>query len=320
MRTLEPVTVDEARAAKARIAGAAIRTPLVRLHTDAVPGELHLKLETLQPIGSFKVRGAANAVGAADAALLRDGVYTASAGNMAQGIGWAARARGIPFSVVVPDSAPQTKLDAITRLGGRIVKVPYAEWWQTFVEHGRAGMTGLFVHPVADRMVMAGNATIALEILEDLPDVDTVYIPFGGGGLSCGIAAVLHALRPGIRVIPCEVDTAAPLAASQRAGRAMAVERKPSFVDGIGGGSVLDEMWPLAQALLDTAAVVSVEQIGAAIKVLAERVRVVAEGAGAASVAAVLDGRRTGGKAVCVVSGGNIDSAVLAGMLRPAPA
>jgi threonine dehydratase len=252
---------------------------------------------------------------AAPEALAR-GVYTASAGNMAQGVAWNARKLGIPCTVVVPDHAPQAKLSAIERLGGRIVKVPVDRWWQVLVEHHYPGIEGLFIHPVADRAVIAGNGTIGLEILEDLPDTETVLVPWGGGGLSCGIASALAGLRSPAKVIACEVETAAPLAASLAADRPVAVDYAPSFVDGIGARSLLPEMWPLARALIRGSVVCSLDEIAGAVRTLAERARVVAEGAGAAPVAAALSGRAGSGRLVCVVSGGNIDADRLAAILR----
>jgi len=312
---LEPVTVEAAREARARIAGGALRTPLVRLNADA-PADVYLKLECLQPIGSFKVRGAGNALKSAPPEALARGVYTASAGNMAQGVAFWARRLGVPCTALVPENAPETKLQAIARLGARSVKLPYAEWWRTLVEHGHPGQEGFFVHPVSDPAVMAGNATIALEIAEDLPEVDTVLVPYGGGGLSCGIAAVLRGLRTQARVYACEVETAAPLVAALRAGEPTAIEHTPSFADGIGGRSVLAEMWPLARTLLAGSRVMSVAEIAAAVRLLIERNRVVAEGAGAAPVAAALQGVEGARAMVCVVSGGNIDSARLVRILQ----
>jgi threonine dehydratase len=293
-----------------------VRTPLLRLSVDS-PAEIFLKLETLQPIGSFKLRGAGNAMARAGAEKLSGGVYTASAGNMAQGVAWNARRLGVPCTVIVPEHAPQSKLAAIERLGGRIVKVPFERWWQVLVDHHYPGIEGLFIHPVADPAVIAGNGTIGLEILEDLPDADTVLVPFGGGGLSCGIACAVRSLRPSARVFACEVETAAPLSASLAAGRPVAVDYEPSFVDGIGGRSVLPEMWPLASSVLSGSIVVSLAEIAGAIALLAGRARVVAEGAGAASVAAALRPvREFRGKVVCVVSGGNIDPEKLSVILR----
>lgn len=308
-------SLDDVRAARERIRGAAVRTPLVRLNADA-PAEVYLKLENLQPIGSFKLRGATNALRLADPATLAEGVYTASAGNMAQGVAWSARQLGVTATAVVPDHAPATKLAAIERLGGRTVKVPFDRWWQVLREHRYPELPGLFVHSVSDPAVMAGNGTIALEILEDLPDVDTVLVPFGGGGLSCGIAAALRELRPGVQVWACEVATAAPLAASLAAGEPREIDYLPSFVDGIGGKSVLAEMWPLVRRLLAGSRVVPLDEVAAAVRLLAERNRVVAEGAGATAVAAALAGAGAGGKVVCVVSGGNIDTGKLAALLE----
>jgi len=253
---------------------------------------------------------------AAPEALAR-GVYTASAGNMAQGVAWNARRLGIPCTVVVPDHAPRAKLDAVERLGGRVVKVPMERWWEVLAEHHYPGIEGLFIHPVADRAIIAGNGTIGLEILEDLPDVDAVLVPWGGGGLCCGIASAVRALRPSAQVFACEVETAAPLSASLAAGRPVTIDYTPSFVDGIGARGLLPEMWPLATALLAGSFVVSLSEVTAAVRLLVERARVVAEGAGAVPVAAALAGRAGTGKVVCVVSGGNIDrerlGAILAG-------
>ena len=309
MQAREPVPLDDIQAARDLLRGIVNRTPLVRLNVDDAPGEIYLKLENLQPIGSFKLRGAATAMGLATPAQLARGVYTASAGNMAQGVAWSARRLGIPCTVVVPEHAPANKLAAIERLGGRIVKVPFDVWWQVIVDHQYAGVDGLFIHPVSDPAVMAGNGTIGLEILDDLPDVDTVVIPYGGGGLSCGIASALRVRKPAVTIFACEVETAAPLAASLAAGAPQSVNYVPSFIDGIGGKSVLAEMWPLAQQLLDGSLVMSVAEIAAAVRTLAERNRVIAEGAGATAVAAAIAGKAGSGKIVCIVSGGNIDVA-----------
>jgi threonine dehydratase len=312
---LEPVDLATIEAARDRISGAAIRTPLVRMNVDDTPAEIFLKLENLQPIGSFKIRGAANAIIEAGPDALRNGVYTASAGNMAQGVGWMARKLGVPFSVVVPDHAPATKLAAIERLGGSIVKVPFDEWWQVVTTHEFEGLDGFFVHPVSDPAVIAGNATIGLELLEDLPDLDTVVVPYGGGGLSSGIASALRALRPEVPVYAAEVATAAPLAAALEAGEPTEVPYTASFVDGIGSTSVLEEMWPLVSELLAGSLVSELDEVTSAVRLLAERNRVVAEGAGAAGVAAALRGAAGPGKVVCIVSGGNIDTTKLADIL-----
>jgi threonine dehydratase len=314
MRVIDPITIGDIRAARDRIAHAVTRTPLLRLNVDAT-AEIYLKLENLQPIGSFKLRGASNAIRLLSRDELERGVYTASAGNMAQGVAWGARELGVPCTVLMPDTAPRTKLDAVARLGAKIVKLSYDEWWQTLADHGRPGISGTFIHPVADRAVMAGNGTIGIEIVEDLPDVDTVLVPFGGGGLVTGIATAIRALAPKARVFGCEVETATPLRAALAAKQPVAVERTPSFVDGIGGRGVLDEMWPLVSTLIDGALVSTLAETMNAVRLLVARARVVAEGAGAASVAPALGGRAGGGKVACVVSGGNIDVATLAEIL-----
>ncbi|HEY7348755.1 MAG TPA: threonine/serine dehydratase [Ktedonobacterales bacterium] len=308
--------LEEIRAARGRIASAVIRTPLVRLNVE--DAEIYLKLENLQPIGSFKLRGASNALLLASREELAGGVWTASAGNMAQGVAWQARRMGLACSIVVPDHAPEAKLEAIRRLGGRIIKVPFAEWFEVLRTRRFAGMNGLFVHPVSDAGVMAGNGTIGLEILEDMPDVDAVLVPFGGGGLSSGIASALRALRPQTRVYACEAEPSAALAAALAAGGPKKIEYQASFVDGIGSPFVLEEMWPLVSRLLDGSLVATLEEIAGAVKLLAERNHVIAEGAGAVSVAAALAGKAGEGKVVCVVSGGNIDTAKLVKILQGA--
>ena len=310
----EQIPLEAIRAARGRIADSAVRTPLVRLPGSDLP-EIWLKLETLQPVGSFKLRGARNAIGGIDADALARGVYTASAGNMALGLAWCAQQRKIPFTAVVPEHAPTAKLSKLEQLGARIVRVPFERWWQVLREHRFEDLDGSFVHPVANVSVMAGNGTIGLEILEELPSVDTVLVPFGGGGLSCGIASALAGLGSRARVVGCEIETATPLRTSLEAGAPCTVERTPSFVDGIGGAGLLPEMWPLVQRLIDSDAVVSLAEAAAAIRLLVERVHVVAEGAGAVPLAAALSGRVTGRVVCCVISGGNIDTAVLLDIL-----
>jgi threonine dehydratase len=312
-------------AARERIADAAIRTPLIRVSQAAespsrrvAEPEIWLKLEALQPVGSFKIRGASNALAALEPEIRRKGVDTASAGNMALGLAWCAKQEGIPCAVVVPDSAPRAKLDKLEQLNARIVPVPFARWWQVMQEHEYENMEGSFIHPVANVAVMAGNGTIACEIMEELPSVDTVLIPFGGGGLSCGIASGLRGLGHRAKVIGCEVETATPLTAALEAGKPRQVERTPSFVDGIGGSGVLPEMWPLVRRLITESAVVTLPEIRSAIRVLLERMHVLAEGAGASSVAAAQSGRVKGRVICCIVSGGNIDSAVVAEILQSA--
>ena len=316
MEAIAPIPLEAIEAARDRIAGIAIRTPLLPLASDDAPCEVWVKLECLQPIGSFKIRGSANAMALADPVELVRGVYTGSAGNMAQGLAFNAKRLGIACRVVVPDTAPRTKLDAITRLGGTIVPVPFEEWWSVIRDHGHPAEDGFFVHPVSDPDVIAGNGTIGLEILEQLPDVSAVVVPYGGGGLSCGIASAIKAKRDGVSVYAAEVETAAPLSASIEAGRPVEIERVPTFVDGIGGKGVLPEMWPLASSLLDGSLVVSIEQVCDAIRALAKSAHVVAEGAAGASVAAATSGRAGAGKVVAVVSGGNLDESDLAAILR----
>ena len=313
---LAPVSLSDLRAAQIRLEGIAVRTPMTRLGLPGEFPEIFLKLESLQPIGSFKIRGAANAMALAGRDAFAGGVYTASAGNMAQGVAWCARELGVRCHVIVPDTAPLTKITAIERLGGAVFKVPFDEWWQTMLDHGHPEFTGLFVHPFADPAVMAGNGTIALEITDELADIDAIIVPFGGGGLICGIASAVRALGLHTKVYAVEAETAAPLTASRKLGMPEAVSYTRTFIDGMGSKSVSAEMWPLLQLLVDGTIVVPVAQVAAAVKALVERCRVVAEGAGAASLAAALTGTIDAKRIVCIVSGGNIDAAKLATILR----
>ena len=308
------IGLAEIRAARERVRDSVATTPLLRLDADG-PCEILLKLECLQPIGSFKLRGALSAVRAADPAELAAGVLTTSAGNMAQGVAWAAREAGVPATVIAPEHAPRAKLDAVERLGGRVVAVPYDVWWQSMVDRGYPGVEGLFVHPVDDEAVMAGNGTIGLELCEQDADFDTVVIPWGGGGLTTGIASAVKGLRPDVRIVTVEPETAAPMHASLAAGEPVEVEYTPSFVDGAGGRGLLPPMWERARGLVDEAVVVPLDDAAAAVRLLAGRARVVAEGAGALAVAAALAGAAGSGRVVCIVSGGNLDAAVLARIL-----
>jgi threonine dehydratase len=306
--TYRPIPLDEIEAARARTAGAVIRSPLVRLDVEGAPAEIYLKLECLQPIRSFKLRGAFNAMAKAGREALKEGVWTASAGNMAQGVAWAARYLGVPCTVVLPVTAPETKIAAIERYGGKIVKVPYDDWMKIFFTRTYPGMTGVFVHAFSDEAVMAGNGVVGLEILEDLPDVDAVVVPWGGGGLCCGVASAIRAVKPSCKVYACEIDTGAPLGPSLAAGRPVEVPFAPNFVDGIGDAEVLPEMFELARNLVDGSVAVSLQQTADAARLIMERTRVIPEGAGAAAPAAGLAGLAGGGKVVCIVSGGNIDA------------
>jgi threonine dehydratase len=308
------ISLSEIQRARERLGDAVRATPLVSLDVDA-PCEILLKLECLQPIGSFKLRGALSAVRAATRDELAHGVVTASAGNMAQGVAWAAREAGVPATIVAPDTAPRTKLDAVERLGGRVIRVPHEVWWQTMLDRGHPDAQGLFIHPVADQAVIAGNGTIGLELCEELSSFDTVVIPWGGGGLTTGIASAVKAFRPDVRVVTAEPGTAAPLTASFAAGKPVEIDYEPSFVDGAGGRALLPGMWEYAQELVDEAVAVPVSQVADSVRLLANRARIVAEGAGALSVAAAVSGAAGTGRVVCIVSGGNIDAEVLSRIL-----
>src|SRR3954462_13858953 len=251
-----PITLAQVEEARRNIAPVALRTPLVPFRIEA-PAELYLKLENLQPIGSFKIRGAANVMSRTPPELLARGVLTASAGNMAQGVAFCARRLGVPATIVSPETAPRTKIRAVERMGGRVILAPFADWWHTFEARTYPGVDATFVHAFDDLDVMSGNGTIALELLEDLPDLDAVVIPWGGGGLSCGIAAVLRELAPRVRIYAAEVETAAPLSASLAAGEPRTVDYRPSFVDGIGSRVVFPNLFDLAKTLLDGSLVVT---------------------------------------------------------------
>lgn len=314
------IPIKSIRQAAEALKGEIVRTPLIPLpgYDSERTGRIYLKLEMLQPIGSFKIRGALNALRATPPEDLSEGIWTASAGNMAQGAAHVARSLGIPCTVLTPDTAPEAKRLAIERLQAKVLKVPFDRWWQAMEDRFFPGMPGRLLHPFDDDSVMAGNGTIALEVLEDLPLVDTVFIPWGGGGLACGIASAFRSLSPSTRLYAAEVSTAAPLAASLAAGSAQKITRVPSFVDGIGGTAVFPRMFGMARSLLDGSLTATPGEIEEAIRLLVERTRIVAEGAGACPVAVALS-RPAPGNTVCIVSGGNIDAAVLARILRREP-
>jgi threonine dehydratase len=309
---MRQIPLDAITDAARHVYTAAVRTPLVKLDLPFKTGrhqsEVYLKLESLQPIGSFKIRGAWNAVRKLTPDQMREGVWTVSAGNAAQGVALAARLAGVPCSVMVIETAPTTKLRSVEALGATIVTASYDECWRTVEAHASTRMRGHFVHPFDDDDFIAGNGTVGLEILEDLPDVDTVVAALGGGGLLSGIGSVMRAKKPGVKVFAAEPETAAPLSLSLQRGAASRFDSwRPSFVDGAGGKSVLPTMWPLLKHVVDDSIVMALDDIAAAMRTAAERVHVVAEGAGGTAIAAALSGRAGTGKIAAVVSGGNID-------------
>ena len=310
----QPIPLHEIERAWDNISSHVVRTPLIHLEVEA-PAEIYLKLENLQPIGSFKLRGAGNVIAALTSDELAAGVWTASAGNMAQGVAWHARRLMIPCTVVVPETAPAAKRKAIERLGADLVEATVSDWLDVFSTRTYPGMDGMFIHAFSDSRVMAGNGTIGLEIAEDLPDVNAVVVPYGGGGLSCGIASALRALLPDVKVLAAEFREMAPLAASWDSDDPVEVPFVSTFIDGIGAPIVYPEMLRLSQELLDGVVATSVDETASAVKLLAERARVIAEGAGAVSVAAALSGSAGRGNVVCVISGGNIDADKLATIL-----
>ena len=316
MKFQSVIPLGEIQAARVRIAGLVARTPLVRFEPAGSHAEIYLKLENLQPGGSFKVRGAGSAVLLLEREHLAAGVWTASAGNMGQALAWWARELETPCTVLVPDNASPVKVERMTALGAQILSVPFGDYQQVQRERSHPDLAGRLVHPFADPAVMAGNGTIGLEILEDIPDVDAVVVPYGGGGLSCGIAAAIKALKPEVEVLAAEVDTGAPFSASFAQGHPVRVSYQHSFVNGMGAPFVFPETWALASMLLDGSIVVSPTQVAEAIRLIAAHNQVIAEGAGAVATAAALTGQAGGGKIVCIVSGGNIDTSHLTTILQ----
>ena len=312
----EPIDIESIRDAQVRTREIVVRSPLVRFDYDAGATSIYLKLECLQPIRSFKLRGAANAMLAAGREALAEGVWTGSAGNMAQGVAWAARELGVPCTVYVPTTAPRTKIESVRRYAGHVVELSVDDWMGVFRNRGYPGAEGVFVHPYSDPAVMAGNGVIGLEILEDLPDVDAVIIPWGGGGLCCGIASAIKSVKPACKVYACEIDTGAPLAPSLEGGSPVEVPFSTNFVDGIGSPFVNSEMFELAQQVIDGSLLVNMSQVADALRLIVERNRVVPEGAGAAATAAALAGLAGEGKVVSLVSGGNIDTQALITILE----
>jgi len=305
---IRPITIEEIREARARIDGTILRTPLVRLDLGGDGPDIRLKLENLQPTNAYKIRGAANAVAKLSEAERARGVWTISAGNAGQAVAYAARAAGIPCSVVAIETAPQTKLDRMRALGATIVPVSYEQAWQAAEAHAFEGMDGTFVHPFDNEDFIAGHGTMGLEILEDAPDVRTVIAAIGGGGLITGVSSAIKALRPDVNVIGSEPETAAPYALSRREGGPRKFPGwQASFVDGAGGQSVTQRMWDRMAPVVDGSVVVSLDQVRAAMRLTADKARVIAEGAGCLALAAALSGQAGEGPFVCIVSGGNID-------------
>jgi threonine dehydratase len=312
---VKPVAMPQIEAARARLADLSVVSPVVACDAAPAGKTVYLKLENLQAIGSFKIRPIGNAVLARAPAELSSGIYTTSTGNSALGVAWMARRYGIAATAVVPANAPNAKLEKLRRLGARIDMRSAAEWWRAIETGTLEGQEGVYIDAVRDPASLAGDATIGLEILAQLPDIGAILIPFGGGGLACGIACAVRALKPDVKIIACELTSAHPLKAAFDAGGPVETPHAPGFVSGVGFGSILPEMWPLASALIDDVITVSLAEVAAAIKIMVEHNRVVAEGAGAVSVAAALSGRYAETRVCAVVSGGNLDSSALEAIL-----
>jgi threonine dehydratase len=305
---VRPITIEDVEAARERIGRTVLRTPLVKLELDKGAPEIWLKLENLQPTNAYKIRGAMNAVAALSDEERAKGVWTISAGNAGQGVAYAARAFGVPSTVVAIETAPQTKLDRMRALGAEIVPVSYQDAWKIAEAHSYPGLDGTLVHPFDNHDFIAGHGTMALEILEDLPGLRTVIAAIGGGGLLTGVGSPMKALRPDVKVLGAEPDTAAPYAYSLAQGSPQWFpDWKASFVDGAGGKSVTERMWERMRPVTDGAITVTLDQTRDAMRLIAEKARTIAEGAGALALAAALTGEAGEGPIVCVVSGGNID-------------
>ena len=305
---VRPILLGDIEVARRNVAGTVLRTPLVRLELGGGEPEIHLKLENLQPTNAYKIRGATNAVAQLTDEQRARGVWTISAGNAGQGVAYAARAAGIPCSVVAIETAPQTKLDRMRALGATIIPVSYEEAWRAAEAHAFEGAEGTFIHPFDNQHFITGHGTMGLEILEELPDVRTVIAAIGGGGLITGVGSAVKALRPGVTILGAEPETAAPYAYSLREGTPSKFpDWKASFVDGAGGQSVTGRMWQRMQPVVDGAITVSLDETCAAMRLIAEKTRTISEGAGALSLAAALTGQAADGPIVCIVSGGNID-------------
>lgn len=315
-------TLDEIAAARLRLAPHMARTPMMRLDLGLPDRQIFLKLETLSPIGAFKLRPALNALLSRDADVLRNGVATVSSGNMAYGMAWAANRLGVPMAAYMYQGAPQTKIDGVRRLGGEVRFISMETWWQYIIGAELPDFPELLINPVTDQAVLSGNGSIGLEILEDLPEVDVVLTPYGGGSMTSGVASAVKALRPQAKIFAVEDENAAPVTAALAAGRIIEIETRPSFIKSIGGPSLVPQLWPVARELIDGAITVSLEQATEAMRLLFTKAKVVAEGAGAASLAAALTSEHARGNVVCVVSGGNIDATAYATVLGggiPAP-
>ena len=313
---VQAVSIDDIRAARDRIASVALTTPCVRLKSNAAGPTVHLKLENLQPVASFKLRAMANAMLSRPPADLANGVYTASSGNAAIAMSWMARHLGVAGTAIVADGAPPVKLEQIKRLGANIISQDFPTWWRNVCDVSFPGVPGVYVDAAREPAALSGNGTIGLEILEQFPEVEAIFTPVGSGAMACGIACAMRALKPDVKVIACELESAQPMTAAMEAGGPVERPYETGFVTGVGFGSILPEMWPLAKRMLDGTLTVSLDEVAAAIRLIAGKCKCIAEGAGAIPVAAALSGRHPYRNVCAVVSGGNIDQETLVRILR----
>lgn len=313
---VEQPGIEDVRAAADRLRGIAVHTPLVALHHFGAPSGIFLKPEIHQPITSFKIRGVFNAVSVLSPEQRARGLSTVSAGNTAQALAWVGRHFGVTSRSLMPDNAPKTKVEAVKRYGGTPVLVPTADVFRFLKEHQWEKEPFAFIHPWTCRDVMIGHGTMGLEIIADLPDVDSVYLPVGGGGLMGGVGSVIKALNPSVRLVAVEPEGCPALHESLRLGKPTSVECN-TICDGVAVPYITDEVFPLLRDLVDEVILVSEDAVRATIRRLALGNRMIVEGAGALSVAAALDTPEAKrGKTVCVVTGGSIDTAKLAELLN----
>jgi threonine dehydratase len=318
LERVKPIRLAEARAAQTRLAGLTVVTPVVTYHAAPAGKLVRLKLENLQPIGSFKLRPVGNAVLASTREQLARGIYTSSSGNSALGVAWMARGLGIDATAVVPANAPEAKLEKLRELGARIQMISVEQWWQAIRTGSLGDASGLYIDAVRNPACLAGDATVGLEILEQYPDVEAIFVPFGGGGLACGVACAVREVNPKVKIIACELETAQPCKAALAAGGPVETAPDAGFISGVGFSTVLPEMWPLVSTYVDGAITVSIAEVVNAIRLMVEHNRVVAEGAGAIPVAAALSGRYEFSRVCAVVSGGNLDNGALTKILQGA--
>jgi threonine dehydratase len=310
---VEPPSLDEVRSAAARIAGIAVRTPLLGLKTHGGTPDIFLKPEVLQPVGSFKIRGVGNwALNLGQEESMR-GIATTSAGNTALALGHMGRVLGVPTRSHVPDSLHGSKRAAIEAYGVELAYLPMTDLMKYMFEERWRQEPFAYLNPWGDPLMIAGHGTIGLEIHDDLPDLASVFVPVGGGALIAGVASVLKSLKPSVRVYAVQAKVNSALAAAFEARGPKWIEWQDTIVEGASTPVITDEMYPMLRRLVDELVLVSEEEVMGAMRHLAWQSKLVTEGAGAAALAAALaTPREERGPSVCIVSGGSVDHALFA--------